>query len=165
MNNYLHDSKCKCNEHLHNLHIIILPITTSTEQSLSREDRHLSSQGIPRLGFNTLYRTAAYVDNDFSYLFAIAIEHKLRSNYTNYLSKTITNEFTVALRIYMQFKGTKTSMKKFGSVVTFTESSVVMQLTQFKLYAGQPYARDTCNELVLIYSIQKHFLLANILHN
>jgi hypothetical protein len=150
--NYLHESKYKCNEHLCNHHIIILPITSSTEQGLSREDTHLNSQQIPRLGFSILHRRTLYVDSDCSYLFSNAIEHKLKSNYTNYLSKTITNEITVAVRTYIQFKETLTPMKKFGSVVTFTKSSVVMRLHQLKQYAGQPYARDTCNELVLIYS-------------
>jgi hypothetical protein len=91
INNYLYESKYKCNEHLHNIHIIILPITSSTEQSLYREDSHLSSQEIPRLGFITFFTRAWYVDNDFSYLFAIAREHKLKSNYMKYLSKAITN--------------------------------------------------------------------------
>lgn len=66
------------------------------------------------------------MDIGFSYLFAIAIEHKLKSNYTKYLSRIVINEFTVAVRTYIQFRGTLTSMKKFGSAVTFTKSGVML---------------------------------------
>jgi hypothetical protein len=52
----------------------------------------------------------------------------------------------------IQFKGTLTRTKKFGSDAKFTRSSVVMWLSLLKEYDGQPHAGDTCNELVLMYS-------------
>jgi hypothetical protein len=58
INNYLYESKYKCSEHLHNLHIIILPVTSSTEQSLYTEDSHLSSEEIARLEFITFFTRA-----------------------------------------------------------------------------------------------------------